>query len=437
MFSGKRIEISEKSVASMWQQLLGKELAVEGCERLRVIYPGRINGDSGPDFRDAVVAMGESGLVKGDVEIHIKSSDWYSHGHHDDPRYSNVILHTVLWHDGKEASLRQNSKIPMLCLSKVLKCQPYLLPYTLLPCCHILERMDRQTLWHLLNIAGRERFEQKAALFQLDLEREEAGQVVFQGIMRALGYSKNSQPFVELAHRVPLSFLEKWEQRESLVWKQAWLSGMAGMLPSQRLRDFSCDKRVQELEQIWQWSAKGARTMRESDWCFSCVYPNNSPLRRIIAQAYLLQRYSEEGLLPGVSRLVRETLLAGGYRRLEEGLFVSGDDYWQEHCDFGSKTGKAALLGHGKASEIVVNIILPFIFSWGGRAGDSDLQEKALQLYLSYPRLAENEITRHMIRQICLEERSDFTACQQQGLIHIFRNWCKDGRCGECPLAYK
>ena len=175
--------------------------------------------------------------------------------------------------------------------------------------------------------------------------------------------------------------------------------------------------------------------MKESDWCFSHVYPNNSPMRRIAAQSYLLQRYGEEGLLQSMIRLVQETPLANGHQRLEEALFVSGDEYWQEHCDFGIKTKKVALLGHSKAGEVVVNVVLPFISSWGEKTGDSELREKALQIYLSHPRLAENEITRHMVRQLCLKDSSDLTACQQQGLIHIFRNYCREGRCSECPLA--
>jgi hypothetical protein len=40
-----------------------------------------------------------------------------------------------------------------------------------------------------------------------------------------------------------------------------------------------------------------------------------------------------------------------------------------------------------------------------------------------------------MTKQLCLEDFSDFTACHQQGLIHIFHNYCREGRCGRCPLA--
>jgi len=92
-------------------------------------------------------------------------------------------------------------------------------------------------------------------------------------------------------------------------------------------------------------------------------------------------------------------------------------------------------LGNSKAGEIIVNVILPFAFSWGELANETKLTENAIELYRNYPRLAENCITRHMAKQLCLEEPFDLAACHQQGLIHIFRNYCREGRCSQCPLA--
>jgi len=310
----------------------------------------------------------------------------------------------------------------LLCLAGRLWPRIHTMPYYHLPCFQVMERMDKQTLRKLLDVAGEERFKQKAAFLQASLRREEAGQVLFRSMMRALGYSKNMKPFEELACRVPLSFVEKMETRESLLLKQAWLLGTAGLLSCQRLKG-----ETRELGRIWQLVGQGAETMEESNWHFSHVYPNNSPLRRIIAQTYLLQRYHESGLFHGVLQLVREAPLLAANHALEEGLIVPGDG--QE------KVRKTALLGRSKADEIVVNVILPFTFSWGEICHEKELAEKALEIYLSYPRLSENEITRHMARQFCLEGSSDLAACHQQGLIHIYRTHCREGGCGECPLA--
>jgi hypothetical protein len=438
MITRNRIKPSEKQAILIWQQVVGKELTSTEDELVSVIYPGRANGDSGPDFRDAVIAN-KFHLTKGDVEVHVKSSDWYSHEHHADAAYNNVILHVVMWHDCNSATLLQSGKlVPVLCLAKALRHQAYLLPHQL-PCFQILDHMDRQTLGKLLNTAGAERFKQKARHFQAEIlrytQKEEAEQVFFRGIMRALGYAKNTKPFEDLADRMPLNSIES---REGLTLKQALLVGTAGLLPSQRRQvKFAREKAVRELEQIWQSAGKKVKTMRESDWNFSHIYPNNSPVRRIVAQSYLLERYCEKKLLAGILQLVKEASMPGGHRVLENGLTVTGDGYWRDHFDFGvrSKTKISALLGNSKAGEIAVNVILPFAFSWGKMFNEPELMKKAMELYISYPKLAENEITRHMTKQLCLKEYPNFTACHQQGLIHVFRNYCRQGRCSECPLA--
>ena len=74
------------------------ELTTEKGERLQIIYHGRRNGDSGPDFRDAVITTKEGKVLRGDIELHVKSSHWYSHGHQDNTAYSavqNVIVKLI------------------------------------------------------------------------------------------------------------------------------------------------------------------------------------------------------------------------------------------------------------------------------------------------------------------------------------------------------
>jgi hypothetical protein len=429
-----RISVSEKQAALIWQQAMGTWLTSTDNEQFNLVYPGRINGDNGPDFRDAVI-VGESHLMKGDVEVHVRSSDWYSHKHHTDVEYDNVILHVVMWHDCDSATvLRSGRTVPVLCLAKALQHQAYLLPCTL-PCSPILDHIDAHTLKRILDTAGEQRFRQKGKRFQAELKQKPAGQVLFRGIMRALGYAKNTKPFVELADRTPLASIER---KEGLAAKQALLLGTAGLLPSQRQQiEPSREREVQELEQIWCSMDRGTETMKESDWNLSRIYPNNSPVRRIVAQSYLLEHYDRGKLLAGILHLVRDASPAGGHRLLQHGLTVDSDGYWRDHFDFGirSRTKIAALLGHSKLGEIAVNVILPFAFFWGELTDEAQLSDHAIDLYHSHPRLAENCLTQHMKKQLGLQESFDFTASHQQGLIHIFSNYCREGRCSECPLA--
>jgi len=446
MITRNRTKFSEKQVALIWQQVVGKELISTEGEPIEVIYPGRANGGTGPDYRDAVI-VSKPNLIQGDIELHVNSDDWYNHAHHCDNKYNNVILHTVMWHDCQSSTLLQNGKsVPVLCLAQALQHQPYLLPHQL-PCAQLINHMDRQTLRKLLNAAGEERFKQKAMHFQTEIlrhgsngaQKADGGQVLFQGMMRALGYTKNTKPFEELATRMPLKFIES---RKGLVLKQALLLGTAGLLPSQRWeRNLEAEKEVQKLEHLWESAGKKVKTMKGRDWNFSHIYPNNSPVRRIIALSYLTERYHEGTLLTGILQLVKQTPLHAGHRTLESGLTVAGDGYWREHFDFDvtSKTKITSLkygilLGNSKAGEIIVNVVLPFAFAWGEINNEAMLTEKAMELYRGYPRLAEHCITQHMAKQLGLEELPNFTACHQQGLIHLFRNYCRQGRCSKCSL---
>jgi hypothetical protein len=324
--------------------------------------------------------------------------------------------------------------VPVLCLAKALRHQAYLLPYHL-PCFQILNRMDMQSLKNLLNTAGEARFRLKAIQFRAESKEKEMRQVLFRGIMRALGYVKNTEPFEHLAERVSLNSIES---QKGVALKQALLLGTAGLLPSQRWQgEFAGEKGVQELEQLWRSADRKIGTMKEGDWNLSHIYPNNSPVRRIVALSYLLERYSEEKLLAGILQLVKEAPQTGGHCVLEKGLTVTGDGYWWDHFDFDlrSKTRRSALLGNSKVSEIIVNVVLPFAFSWGELNDDAKIKENALELYRNYPKLSGNYLTQHMKKQVGLEESFDLTACHQQGLFHIFKNYCCEGRCGQCPLA--
>ena len=434
MITRNRIKVSEKQAALIWKQLAGKELISTEGKLVNVIYPGRTNGDSGPDFQDVVIAI-RSRLVKGDVEVHVESSDWYRHRHHADPEYNNVILHVVMWHDCGSATLLQNgNEVPVICLAMALRQQAYLLPYRLL-CFRILDHLNRHTIKEILNRAGEQRFRQKAMHFGAELRQKEAGQVLFRGIMRALGYAKNTRPFENLAGRLPLSYIEC---RKGVALKQALLLGAAGLLPSQRWQgEFAGEKEIQELEQLWQSTDKRMETMSQGDWSFSHIYPNNSPVRRIIALSHLLERYSERKLLIGILQLVKEASRFGGHRVLERGLTVACDGYWLDHFDFDvtSRTRSSAVLGYSRVSEIIVNVVLPFAYAWGELTMDPKLAENAVELYCNYPRLSENCLTYHMKGQLGLGESFDLTACHRQGLIHIFKNYCCEGRCGQCPLV--
>jgi hypothetical protein len=269
--------------------------------------------------------------------------------------------------------------------------------------------------------------------------------VFYQGIMGALGYSKNKLPFLELSRRLPLETLEALARRETpeaecLAQLQARLLGMAGLLPSQRqdlpLASEPDDEWCHRLERIWG-SLPHPEVMSFNVWHLFKVRPVNSPVRRLAAMSHLIWRYRERGMRASWLGLLREAPATQGQRNLEPGFLVTTHGYWAEHFDFGParRLSNPTLLGRGRAAEIVVNVLLPFAFAWGQFTGETKLSEPAFTLYLAYNRLAVNSIERHMVAQLGLSHHLVNSARRQQGLIQIYQNLCIQGKCGDCALS--
>jgi len=440
----KRVRVRESFLAQIWKrQLIRKDVLLTSGERALIVYPGRENNDSGPDFCDALIAIDGGRQVKGDVELHVYAGEWQAHGHHRDPGYNGVILHVVMWDDSKEACLLSSGEaVPILVLYPYLTgsiedlCHAVQLP--LLsdePCHQSLERLGKEAVADLLDRAGEERFHHKAEQFKAELTTKEAGQVLYEGLMKSLGYAKNKEPFAELAQRLPLSVLREFALQGDVLAIQALMLGTAGLLPGQRYKGRE-DNWGEMLMQIWN-SFDIQETRNGFGWCFSRVRPGNFPTRRIIAASYLVARYGE-GLLEGMLSLVSQASSSHTGRELERGLTVTARGYWANHFDFGVETRwSPSLIGRGRAREMVVNTLLPFSFAWAEATQQSWLEDGAMELYQNYPSLGENWMTRYMKKRIFGEYRAKLTnsACRQQGLIHLYKTFCLERRCQECPLG--
>jgi uncharacterized metal-binding protein len=400
-----------------------QNLVTGSGEKVWVIYPGKENRDCGPDFVGAVIAT-DGGLLVGDVELHQKAGDWKGHGHGRDPRYNGVVLQ-VVW-EGEVSVILQNGKtVPTLSLCHCLKgsleevrrwaCLD-MVPDE--PCHDALGRLGDDEMGKLLDEAGEERFRLKAGRFAAGMGEEPPGQVLYQGIMGALGYTKNKEPFEELACRLPLATLKGFCQgkasQERVQVLRALLLGMAGLLPhdDEEGRDQCC--------------LGDREPMSPPRWHLFRVRPENHPARRLTGAAYLLARFMDEGLLEGVLRLVEESRSDIG--RLEAGFMVGAEN--------NSSEGERALIGQGRAREIVVNIALPFVFACAGASSQVSLAEQALWLYRIYPRSGGNEITRGLTKLLGSKASALVdSARRQQGLLHLDRTFCRPRRCDACSLA--
>ncbi len=430
------MRITEKLVSSLWQSHPVRYPVADTGEWLHIIFPGRTSNGGGSDFKDAIIGV-NGHIVSGEVEVHVKSSQWQGHGHHHDPRYNNIVLHVVWQRDSQAVTRLQNGRvIPTICLEPVLTrlSEPRRLPtHTPVSCPMVDSNADRSRLAALLTSAGLIRFRDKTAAYRRDMNKVDAEQVLYLGISRALGYAQNAGPFQKLAQKLPVAVL-KQNLQPGFINQQALLLGHAGLLPSQRGRK-ARDRTAFRLERLWK-SAGVIETMVESDWCFLRVRPDNFPTRRIVALSCLLDRFGHEGLVPAMLRLFEKAPESRRHCWLENSLVVAQPGYWQKHCDFGVLSGRSsALIGYERASAMIINIVLPFAAALANRSSDSKLKRKVIEIYGAYPGGGDNELTRYMRQQLKLGPSLRLSAGQQQGLIHLFQAYCRQRNCLDCPVA--
>ena len=180
-----------------------------------------------------------------------------------------------------------------------------------------------------------------------------------------------------------------------------------------------------EMERLWRCSGSG-EPMSPSCWRTFRVRPENQPARRLTGAAHLLARFMPERLLEGVLRLVRGA--EDDIRRLEAGFMVGAPE--------GSAQGERALIGRGRAREVVLNIVLPFAHAWAEANRQAELAERALTLYRGYPPSGGNEITRGLTKLLGDGSAAPVSSARrQQGLIHLDKTYCRERKCDICPLA--
>ncbi|MBE9505586.1 MAG: hypothetical protein IMY84_02115, partial [Chloroflexi bacterium] len=132
---------------------------------------------------------------------------------------------------------------------------------------------------------------------------------------------------------------------DSVEGRRARIVGMAGLLPSQRRRaGLTVHGDVPVWEKLWSNVPSRPAGMDPLAWRLHGVYPNNSPVRRVVAFADLLPRLV--GVGESAEAVARGCLLGVGSSplSLERQLVVRGDCYWRTHYDFGLPTRDSDLL---------------------------------------------------------------------------------------------
>ncbi len=455
--------LSEDHLCQIWQWqrfLDGADLVTTAGVPVQVIYQGWRSGGAGPDFRDAIIAVGNAPPRLGPVEVHLRTSGWHAHHHDIDPHYAGAALHVVWEHDASTTTASDGGDVPTLVLRPVIgdRLDAILLalppsapmpPHGDFPCPGKIGEGDLPLLWSRLADLGEQRLLARADVLESQMAVQGPEQTWYAAVLEGLGYQRNVDACRSLASVVPYAVLRALAERgtgpngtvlarATLLRLEAILLGASGLLPQQRPRSLAlqqadvayCNAATQSWLTDRVWCTDDPLTWDQ--WVLAAVRPANHPARRVAAMATLVAPIVGNGL----ATWLRSTLHAARATRLLAMAVENDGSYWSEKFDFGRPSSPApqALVGTERAIALAVNATLPCAVALARLAGDRPLYDAAVSIFHGMPAPGQHRVSRQMLWQILDRPAAPRRASEEQGLVHAYRQWCQQKRCWDCAL---
>lgn len=419
--------IHEKLLHYIWQHKLFSAHALQTStgQQIEVIDVGKLNTDAGPDFFNAKIKI-DNTLWVGNVEIHIRASDWQKHGHQHDKAYDSVVLHMV--HQLDAETTRSNGELipqaellfPASILDKYESLQANM---QWIACAPNLSEVDAFHIRAWITACLSERLSHKAEMIYA-LLRDNANnweEAFYITLARNFGFGVNSDAFEALAKSLPLSYLGK--HKDNMFQLEALLFGQAGLLET----DSSTADEYQSalLKEYRFLQAKfDLKPLHASRWKLLRLRPSNFPHIRLAQFAALVHQSSKL-----FSKMLENTSL-----EYLESLFVCRpSDYWRIHYLFAEESAaKDKKLGKSAIEVILINTVIPFLFCYGQSKQNETLQETALALLEQLPAEKNSIITQWQAHGIEAQSAYD-----SQALLQWKRNYCEKKDCLRCAIGHK
>ena len=416
--------MKENFLHYLWKyQLFSKDkLQTTVGENIAVQKIGLHNTNSGPDFLEATIQIGEQ-LWAGSVEIHLKSSDWYVHNHETDTAYDNVILHLV-WEDDMPIFRKNNTPISTLILKGLVSKNIYnnyqdLFQKTKrwIPCESQIKKVNSFTWNNWKEHLYISRLEKKSKeidqLLNSSVNDWEA--VLFQLLAKNFGLKVNASAFKSLANSFDYSILRK--EKDNLFKLEALLMGQAGLL-----KDNHEDSYNKQLQKEYQFQQKkyNLHPIAEKTQFFR-LRPSNFPNIRLSQLANLISK--RDGLFQD---LMNTKQLSDFYKLLQ----TNASDYWNTHYVF-EKESKKSVKKTSKSfiDLLLINTIIPLQYAYRKHKGNQDI-ESILKSIKSIKSEKNKIIENYKNLGILIESAMD-----SQALLQLHNNYCKPKLCLNCVVG--
>lgn len=410
----------------VWKHRLwrSEDMVTNTGKKVRVVDPGLLNTDAGPDFFNAKIEI-DGHMWVGNVEMHYRATDWKRHHHDSDKAYDSVILHVVAKDDAPVR--RTNGElIPQL----VLEVSPQfnadyasLVGATIeVPCATKIKQVPHLTIVEWVEGLAFERLHGKVERIHqlLDSFNGSWEDVCYVTLARNFGFGINNDAFERLARRTPLRLLGK--HSDSVLQIEALLFGQAGMLDAQKP---GMDSYYNQLctEYAFLSNKFQLTPMEKESWKLFRIRPQNFPYRRIA----MLAQFIEGGF-----RMMNRILEAEGEKEMRALFEVELSGYWTKHYTFGKPNDRAtATLSRSSIDIILINTVAPLLYAYGELTGNYEMTDKAIKL-LEDLRAESNSIVSHFVAYgiDCPD------ALTSQALVQLKREYCDARKCIYCKIGH-
>jgi hypothetical protein len=391
-------------------------------EHITISNVGRYLELAGPDFFNAQISIGEQKWA-GNVEIHLKSSDWYVHHHEKDAAYENVILH-VVWEHDTEIFRKNNVEVPVLVLKNYVdkvvldNYQLLMKPKSWIFCEKEISLIDNFVFRNWKERLFFERLERKSKAIDELLMRtnNDWEAVLFCLLAKNFGLNTNGDVFFKISKSIPFSIIRKESHEQENL--EALLFGNAGLLDGEREDNYfrSLRSRFDYLIHKYQLEKCSFEPVQ-----FFKHRPDNFPTIRLSQLAGLY--HVEHNLF---SKLSTSNSLASIYALFK----VSALDYWQEHYQFDKKSPvKKKTLSKSFIDLIVINTLVPILFAFTKSQG-KEISENLFNLI--------NEVSPE--KNAIIDKFDSFgikstNAFETQSLLQLKNEYCNKSKCMECAIG--
>ena len=414
--------MNERLLQYIWQfQYFNQaSLCTSNDESLQIIHPGNYNSNQGPDFSEAKIKI-DNTTWAGNIELHVNSSDWEKHKHSKDKNYGNVVLHVVWKHDTDDSllfpTLILEDKISKLLL---IRYDELMKQGTFIPCEKTIANIDSLvwTSWKEKLLVERLQFRSGLTERFLEQNNYHWEEVCWWMIARNFGMNQNSEAFEKIARSIPMNVLTR--HKNQLLQIEAMLMGQAGLMEN----DFSEAYPIMLQKEFRFLKHKYKLKPVKHPLFFLRMRPANFPTIRLAQLAALIHNSD---------KLFDSACNADFLQEIKTVLDITANDYWHYHYLFDELSNfKQKKLGAQMIENIIINSIVPIVFTYGQYHQRNDLKEKALHWLESLPSEKNNIMKNFKVLQIKASNAFD-----SQALIQLKNEYCDKRRCLDCVVGNK